>query len=150
LDGDGYPWNDKKVKSREYHILKKMGIQLISSSITSLAISQDVEDRLVDQWLSTWLQRAREERERVEKLRSYTVREAKGDALLRHADSAAAVLYKAIKADPSQLPDLQESLLQLLRGTHQLFIRDAQLHRWLIHEEGTMLEVIEWVRRQGI
>ncbi len=45
--------------SREFGILQDSGIRVDEVSISSLRFKTDVERRLVDDWVATWLQRAR-------------------------------------------------------------------------------------------
>jgi hypothetical protein len=147
LDGLGRS-RDKEVLSREFQILKDMGVRVIEVSISSLAFPEEIEDRLVQEWLSTWLQRARQERNRIERKRSYVIRDAKEEALLTFSNTTAQVLYQVLDRGASQRPDLQESLTRLLRGTHQLCVRDNQLHSRIINEDKALQDVIDWVRRQ--
>ncbi len=126
-----------------------MGVRVIEAAINSLAFPEEIEDRLVQEWLSTWLQRARQERDRIELRRSYIIREAKEEALLNFSNTTAQVLYQVLDGDTSQSPDLQESLTRLLRGTHQLCVRDQQLHSRIINEDKALQDVIDWVRRQS-
>ncbi|MGD8752558.1 MAG: hypothetical protein PVG14_14105 [Anaerolineales bacterium] len=147
LDGVGKK-TGRKVTSREFRILKNMGVQVIEAPISSLAFPEQIEERLVQEWLSTWLQRALQERERIELQRSYVVREAKEDALLTFSNSTAQVIYQVLDGDNPQRPDLQESLTRLLRGTHQLCVRNNQINSRIINEDKALQDVIEWIRRQ--
>ena len=56
----------KAQTSREFHILDEMGIQVKDISISGLRFPRTVESQLIQQWLSTWLDRAILERETVE------------------------------------------------------------------------------------
>ena len=69
LDNVGQP-TGATVISREFEILQDSGIRVDGVSIGSLRFKSEVERRLVDDWVATWLQRARAERSRIEALRN--------------------------------------------------------------------------------
>jgi hypothetical protein len=144
------------VPSREYNeIIEKMGIQVIAASISNLRFPPPVEDLLVQQWISTWLQRAQLERNVVERQRSYAVHDGKEAALKEFADHAARLLAETLVDDEGQplpparraVPDLRASLERLLTGTQRMIVHDSQLHQVLDYEEKEISDLIEWVRR---
>src|SRR4030065_502162 len=55
-----------------------------------------VESQLVQQWVSTWLQRAQLERNLVERKRSYAVHDGKETALREYAEHAARLLAEGL------------------------------------------------------
>jgi hypothetical protein len=159
----------KHPKSREYRILsgddrKKdqlhgspgMGIQALGASISNLQFPSAIEDQLVQQWLSTWLKRAQEERHGIEQQRSYTVHEGKSLALKEYAEQVKHHLetrlldeYGKCKSDKRVVPGLASMLALLLEGTGDLVIRDTRIHRFLEDEEKNLADMIDWVRRNG-
>jgi hypothetical protein len=141
--------------SREFQLLTDMGIEMLGVSIGLLRFPPAVESQLVQQWVSTWLQRAQLERNLVERKRSYAMHDGKETALFEYAQHAARLLAEGlVDQDGHPLPearrlrpDLQDSLEMLMRGTQQLVIRDTQLHRMLGNEEKELADLIAWVRR---
>jgi hypothetical protein len=148
--------NGMLVPSREYNeIMEKMGIRLIAASISNLRFPPSVEDMLVQQWISTWLQRAQLERSYVERQRSYAVHDGKDAALKEFADHAARLVSETLLDDQGQplppsrrvVPDLKASLERLLEGTQRMIVHDSHLHQILDYEEKEISDLIEWVRR---
>ncbi|HEX9616421.1 MAG TPA: hypothetical protein VGA03_03335, partial [Anaerolineales bacterium] len=148
--------NGKLVPSREYKdILEKMGVQVFAASISSLRFPPAVEDLLVQQWISTWLQRAQMERNFVERQRSYSVHDGREAALKEFADHAVGLLAQTLVDEqglplpPTQrlVPDLKTSLEKLLAGTQKMIVHDSHLHQLLDYEEKEISDLIEWVRR---
>ncbi|MEJ2304524.1 MAG: hypothetical protein P8Y14_23605, partial [Anaerolineales bacterium] len=146
----------KNLESREYEILKGMGIQAFGASISNLQFPPVIEDQLLQQWLSTWLKRAQEERHSIEQQRSYAVHEGKTMALKEYADQVKLQLearlldeYGKCKSDRRAVPGLASMLAMLLEGTRDLVIRDTRIHRFLEDEEKTLADMIEWVRQNG-
>jgi hypothetical protein len=144
------------VRSREFQdILEKMGILVFAASISNLRFPNAVEEMLVQQWISSWLQRAQMERFLVERQRSYAVHDGKEAALMEFADHAASPLAKHLVDDQGRplpatrrsVPDLRASLEKLLSGTQKLIVHDTQLHQILGNEEKEISDLIEWVRR---
>jgi hypothetical protein len=144
------------VPSREYNdILEKMGVFVIAASIGSLRFPPSVEDMLVQQWISTWLQRAQLERSVIERQRSYSAHDGKEAALKEFADHAVRLLSETLVDDQGQplpparrvVPDLRASLERLLLGTQRMIIHDSHLHQILDNEEKEISDLIEWVRR---
>ena len=133
-----------------------MGIQAFGASISNLQFPPVIEDQLVQQWLSTWLKRAQEERHSIEQQRGYAVHEGKTMALKEYADQVKLQLearlldeYGKCKSDRRAVPGLASMLAMLLEGTRDLVIRDTRIHRFLEDEEKTLADMIEWVRQNG-
>lgn len=141
--------------SREYRILEEMGVQVKDISISGIRIPRTVESQLVQQWLSTWLERAKKEQDAIELKRILAVEIGKDTALLDFAESAVRNLGEALVDDDgnklpidSKLrPDLRSSLEMLLTGTQQLIARNTSLHHWTMNEESTLMKLLEWTRR---
>lgn len=146
----------KLVPSREYRdVIERMGIKVSAVSISSLAFPPAVETMLVQNWISTWLQRAQAEHNFVERQRSYAVHDGKEAALKEFADHAARPLAELLVGErgnplpPTQraVPSLEASLERLLSGTQRMIVHDTYLHQILENEEKEISDLIEWVRR---
>ena len=132
-----------------------MGIQIKDISISSLRFPHTVESQLVQQWLSTWLDRAIVEREAVEGKRGLAAETGRETALIDFASSVSRNLGEAIVDDDGELlpleegerPDLATSLEMLVSGTQQMVTRSTRLHQWLTTEESQLLKLLEWIRR---
>ncbi len=158
LNAVGQPTGGQ-IDSREFQILEDMGIELSFSAISNLRFPRVVEEKLVQEWLSTWLQRALLERDNVEQRRRYARLDGESEALTQYAVSAARPLYEHLvdengavvdyRADPNVRPSVKDSLLSLLEGTYQMVIGDAQLLRVLVSEENELEALIQWVQREG-
>ena len=141
--------------SREFQILQEMGIQIKDISISGLRFPRTVESQLIQQWLSTWLDRAIIEREAVEGKRGLAAEIGRESALIDFASTVSRNLSEAIVDDDGELlpieenerPDLAASLEMLVSGTQQLVTRSTRLHHWLTNEESEILKILEWIRR---
>ena len=146
----------EKVISREYQLVTNMGIQVYVISLSDLCFPPSIEGRLVQQWISTWLDRAEQERVRVERSRSYTQMEGENQAILAFADAAGSELAERLEmvnnksSTTHQRPslDLKTCLELLLSGTHKLSIRDATIQNMLNNQEKELQKILEWVRNQ--
>ena len=143
------------IQSREFKILEEMGIQVKDISISALRFPRIVESQLVQQWLSSWLDRAILEREAVESKRGLAVESGREAALIDFASAVTRNLSESIldgdgellADDDQQRPDLAASLEMLVSATQQLVTRSTRLHHWLTNEESEILRILEWIRR---
>jgi hypothetical protein len=141
--------------SREFKILEEMGIQIKDISISGLRFPRTVESQLIQQWLSTWLDRAIVERDAVEGKRSLSAETGRETALIDFATIVSRNLSESIVDDDGALldfeenerPDLAASLEMLVSGTQQLVTRSTRLHQWLTNEESQIQKILEWTRR---
>jgi hypothetical protein len=128
---------------------------VIAASISNLRFPPSVEGMLVQQWPSTWLQRAQLERNLVERRRSYAVHEGREQALIEFAKYAISLLATTLVDEAGNplpatellLPNLKSSTAKLLAGTHKMIVQDSNLHQILDYEEKEIADLIEWVRR---
>jgi hypothetical protein len=147
---------DETQDSREYQILEEMGIQVIDVSISNPRFPRTVESQLVQQWLSTWLERAIAEREAIENRRALAGEKGEDSALLKFAEEVVHNIHEAIVDDDGNLlptwnqllPNREESLEKLVAGTQQLLTRNPNLHHWLLDEEAELERLLEWIRRE--
>lgn len=154
LDKYGEPLNEQQ-ESREYRILEEMGVQVVDVSISGIRFPRTVESQLVQQWLSTWLQRAKAERNAVERKRILAGEKGDEMALLDFAKGSVRILGEALVDDDgnelphdSKLrPDLRASLEMLVMGTQQSVARNTTLHEWMLNEESILMKILEWTRR---
>lgn len=141
--------------SREYRILEEMGVQVKDVSISGIRFPRTVESQLVQQWLSTWLERALAERDAVENRRILAGEMGKETALIDFAEGVVKNLGEslvddegnALPFDSKLRPDLGFSLEMLVTGTQQLITRNTKLHQWLLNEESELNRLLEWIRR---
>lgn len=154
LDEYGRETNELQV-SREFRILEEMGILVKDISIGGVRFPRAVESQLVQQWLSTWLERAKAERNAIERRRILAGEIGKEAALLAFTNSSIRILAEAIVDDDGNplppdskiKPDLRTSLDMLVAGTQQLFARNPMLHQLSFDEESVLIRLLEWVRR---
>jgi hypothetical protein len=149
-------YTGQKVISREYQLVTNMGIQVFAISLGDICFPPSIEARLVQQWISSWLERAEKERIRVEQLRSYTQLEGEKEAVLSFANAAASDLAQSLESLSKKATttgraasiDIKSSLELLLMGTHKLCIRDANLQNLLDGQERELVKLLEWLRSQ--
>ena len=154
LDDYGRESNELQI-SREFQILDEMGIQVKDISISGLKFPRTVESQLVQQWLSTWLERAKDERNAIDRRRIMAGEVGKEAALMAFAESSVRSLGETLvdddgnplPADSKLRPDLRSSLEMLVSGTQQLFVRNPMLHKLSVNEESTLIKLLDWIRR---
>jgi hypothetical protein len=153
LDNVGQP-GGATVLSREFEILQDSGIRIDAVSINSLRFKSEVERRLVEDWVATWLQRARAERGHIEALRNVSVLNGRQRALERFAAACTRRFDAEILSQPGTTqPDeeflqLKTTLERLLRGTLHECILDPQLQQRLGPDLNSLSEIISWIRVQ--
>jgi hypothetical protein len=140
--------------SLEYGLLLERGIRVDEVRVRSLRFKPEVERRLVDDWVATWLQRARAERSRIEAMRNIKTLDGRRHAIERFAASATGLFDAETLSlpQPTQLEDqffqMKITLDRLLRGTLQLCILDPQLRQRLGADLSSLSEIINWIRMQ--
>ena len=153
LDNVGNATGDV-VGSEEFQILQDSGIRVEGVSITNLRFKPDVERKLVDGWVSTWMQRAQSDRERIESQRYVESMAGKQKALERFAAAATRRFDQQFLQLPrptrqeDELIQMKLALERLLRGTLQECALEPRLHQQLDSEMNTLSEMINWTRMQ--
>lgn len=155
LDEYGRPTGEK-VPSREYQLLKDMGVSVLRVSIGGVRFPPAVEAQLVLQWLSTWQERAMRQREEVDNRRRLAALEGERDAILQFAHAVSKQLgdlldqrdKQGLNRSDSDPPDLPESLQMLLEDTQRLSALLPDLHRLTEDEEKQLAWLLEWARRE--
>ena len=147
LDEYGRPTGQRE-DSREYKLLEQMGVQVKKASIHSFQFPKEVEAQMVQQWISTWLERANLERLVVDQQRVVAVRQGQENALLDFGDEIVQAFTGQLRDEVgAPRPDLHASLEKLLLATHQLLTLNTRLQRWLDTEARELSELLAWVRR---
>jgi hypothetical protein len=147
LDEYGRPTGQRQA-SREFQLLEQMGIQVKKVSINSFQFPKEVQEQLVQQWISTWLERANLERLVVDQQRVVAVRQGQEIALLDFGDEMVQAFAGLLEsADRAARPDLRASLDNLLQATQQVLTLNTRLQRWLDTEVKEINELLSWVRR---
>jgi hypothetical protein len=148
--------------SQEFALLTEMGVDVESAAVVGLRFPEAVEEQLVRQWVSTWLEHVKGERKHVEQRRSQHSLLGQETALFEFVEGVTGNLWTALlddygfprinpdgtpmlEGDP-YLPNRQRSLELLLLGTRQLIIQNAQLRGMLADEEARLAEMLAWVR----
>ncbi len=141
------------IGSREFSILQEMGIQVQKVSISGLRFPRTIESQLVQQWLSTWLESAIEEREEIENLQIMARTSGENTAILDFANSAVGSIWDAfVDDDGNELPDgspllpnLQASLDMLVSGTQELIADNPGLSQWFVDGECDINALLAWI-----
>jgi hypothetical protein len=138
-----------KVESREHQLLQKMGVDIEFTVLGSLQFPPEVENLLVQNWFSEWGFRADLERQLVEQRRRLAEHEGRTSALQQFSQAAISLLSEELQNQPPPILELAYNLILLLQGVLNEMIRDKTLYSRLTYEERQLLDLIEWVRRQG-
>lgn len=132
-----------KIDSLEYKILHEHGIKVMSVSIKNLRFETSIEDQLVNQWNTTWLENARAERDRIERQRGFVSLNGQVKAAQKYAQSLSSNL---LKLDPGE-DDPKETLKTLLLRSRDELIRNDRMHHRASMEREELEGIIQWVER---
>ena len=144
----------RQVESHEYVVLKERGIEVLHVPIRNLHFPRKVDQQLEDKWFSYWLWRAEDEREYVNRLRSYRAHGGAQDALRNFAYNAVRNFDPRFLSSPkprdkdNKRKQLLDTLERMLRGTLAQCVKDSYLHDRLAGEETQLAEIIDWLRGQ--
>jgi len=131
--------------SPEYNLLNQRGLKVISAIVTQLRFQPGIDDTLISNWESSWLQHARQERESLEYQRSYVMEAGQRRALLDYANGASQLLPALpVSDEPPECPPLLKCLVQ---GTLNLTIRDPQLHQRIQIENSQLIDLLGWLEQ---
>jgi hypothetical protein len=130
--------------SKEYEILKGRGLRIHSVNISNIRLNPSVEAQLIRQWVATWMQKAKEEKAQVDRLRSFTELKAQVDGNMEYAVSIGKSLEEE---NPREQKEIIRTLL--LRSRNEL-VKNDRFHRQADVERETLEEIIQWVERNGV
>ena len=142
--------------SYEFLLLQSRGIKVLYAPIRNLHFQKQVDQQLEDKWFAYWRWRADDEREYVDRLRSYHLHEGEMEALRDFSH------YTTLRFDkdfidlkgPNTAEERQEQMrlaLELIvRGTLRQCVSDSLLHPRLAGEESQLVAIINWLRRQKV
>lgn len=143
LDEAGNPARLPPHRSNEFKLLKERGIRVIAVSVSNLRFPSQVEDQLVRQWSTTWLDSAKAERKRIERLRGFVELNEQVEAVLAYATSLSQHLNDV------KPKDTKGTLKTLLLRSRDQLVSDDRMHRRASMEREELEELIQWVERNG-
>ncbi len=108
--------------SEEYKRLHERGLQVMDVTLSGFRFAPAVEQQIVQQWRSAWLEHATGERNGVEQLEVLAAEAGRQRALLDHAGA----LSSALRAEPRI--SVAAALQALLRASHTEILTDERLH----------------------
>ena len=132
------------IESPEYALLKQRGLKVIAASVANLRFPPNIEEQLVRQWSTTWLDSAKAERARIDRLRGFVELSEQVDTVLRYALSLSRNL---LKHEPQTPKDTLKTLMLRSRGE---LVREDRLHRRASMEREELEELIQWVERNSL
>ena len=140
LDENGR-WVPGHRPSDEYTLLKKRGIRILNVNIGNLRFANAVEEQLVRQWTANWLVNARNERERIETLRSFAAINGQEQAIVKYAEE----LCEGLDKHPQETSSLKEVVKFLITRTRMILIRNDRMHRRATNEFQALEEILQWL-----
>ena len=143
LDNTGKPGEDF-LDSPEHDLLTRRGIKVVKVSVSNLRFPPNIEDQLVRQWSTTWLDNAQAERSRIDRLRGFVELSGQVEAVLEYTKSLSSNLLR-------HRPATQKDTLKILmlRSRDEL-VRDDRLHRRASMEREELEELVQWEERNGL
>ena len=132
--------------SKEYDLLKKRGIKVISVRITDFKFPKPVEDHLQERWQTTWLDYAKKESVLIRQNQAIQSIAGKNQAIMDYAYGTTRELG-AVSSDIKM--DGDEILSHLLKGNLDIARIDPSLASILDEEYSDITQLIEWVNRSN-
>lgn len=131
LDAFGQPVLDPygqpvTAPSLEYQLLQRRGIKVYLSAIFTPRLREDIETTLVNNWMTSWLDRASAERELITQQRANKAQEGRMEAAENYAEAVAKTVAETCNSGLIT-PSASQLLDQLVRGNLTLFDRFPQL-----------------------
>jgi hypothetical protein len=141
----------KQYTSREHMLLLERGLQIEKVAITNLRFKKDpVENRLLDRWKNTWLERAKEQQRHIEEIQQLVQEQGRMDAQREFTTMVSRPLYRTLlrnKADADFYKlNLNESLDLLVRGSLEYLRVDAERAKELIDIDEELVSIQDWLR----
>jgi len=130
-----------KVPSQEFAILNDMGL-VVTASVKRVLFAPDVEERLINLWITNWLKNAQEEHERVERRRKLAETAAVDDALQEFALNT---IPDLLKLEPTSK---SEAITRLVRSTFKGVRRNTTLLKRTNTEQRELFEIYSRLRRR--
>lgn len=143
LDNNGKPGKET-IESPEYKLLKGRGLKVMAAGVSNLRFPPNIEDQLVRQWSTTWLDNAKAERERIDRQRGFIELSGQVDAAVQYALSLSSDLFRH---KPTTLKDTLKTLM--LRSRDEL-IKEDRFHRRASMEREEIEGLIQWLERNGL
>lgn len=155
LDGFGQPILDANrqpitAASLEYEILQRRGIKVYLCAIFTPRMNDEIETALVNNWATSWLDRASAERELIQQQRANQAQEGRLRAAEDYVESVASNVSETCNSGLIT-PSASQILDSLLRGNLDLFNRFPQLKtnaQNMSLQEG-LEQLREWLRRNA-
>jgi hypothetical protein len=132
------------VISPEFALLLRRGLRITTGSVSSVRLPPSVDEVLVRGWESTWLVRARQEREMLDTQRSYARENGQRKALCEYAQA----ISSFIADGPDEELSGQQLVKKLIEGSRLLSVRDPQLHQRLQAENNDLNDVAGWIQQR--
>ncbi len=127
------------VLSEEYKRLHERGLQVLDVTLSGFRLAPAVEQQMVHQWRSAWLEHAAGERTTVEQLEVLAAESGRQHALLDHANA----LGSALRAEARV--SVAAALQALLRASHDEILTDKRLHGSGSDELRAISALTKWV-----
>jgi hypothetical protein len=151
LDSFGQPILDQNgnpvtAPSLEYQVLQRRGIKVYLSAIFTPRMQEDIEASLVNNWATSWLDRATAERELITQQRATKAQEGRMEAAENYAEAIAKTISDACNSGLIT-PSANQLLDQLVTGNLSLFERFPQLKARFQDLQENLEQLREQLRR---
>ena len=143
LNDNGKP-GEGTIESPEFKLLKSRGLKVISAGVSSLRFPPNIEDQLLYQWSTTWLDNAKTERDRIDRQRGFIELSGQVDAARQYALSLSSDLLR------HRPPTPKDTLKNLVLRSRDELVKDDRLHRRASMEREELEMLIQWLERNGL
>jgi hypothetical protein len=134
--------------SSEYQLLYDHGIQVLNVNVSNPLIAE--ENKLIERWRATWLQRAKAEQKEIEKRHQEKLESGQKNTLQDFSFTISSQLEKELLAvengKQKEAPNLVHSLELLARGTLSYLSKNQPQGPAIDDPKSDVIEIIDWLR----
>jgi hypothetical protein len=135
--------------SREYKLLKNQGIKVLSVKISNLQLKE--EQKIIDQWKTSWEQRAVDENHKIIEHNQILQQKAEDESLKNLSHHIISFLSQSHVKKGKQIlpPNTKDTLTYLLEGTQNYVAGNPRLNNSLANEKESLDNILERIKSQS-
>ena len=141
LDESGQPLEGFSI-SKEFKTLSERGIKVYGVSVSNLRFNQEVEGQLVSQWKTNWLENAKADRNRVERLKRVYGENGSQKGRQEHASALSEAMINP--------PDVAVAVRALLQQIQAEIRQDDRLLELAKTETQGIDEIMTWMESKEL
>lgn len=143
LDDTGARIPGVTVQSKEYDLLMKRGLRVISVNVSNVHLNPLVEKQMEGQWTASWHNNAKAERDRIERRQKYVQMIGEEEAANNYIKTLS---HHVVEQRPLSVKD---ALRDLLNRSSAIIARDNQLQNRMSTEKLAIEKLLLWLENRS-